>query len=110
MKNKQNIILLVLVVVLAFMPLVWQQGANFGGSDDKAKDMISEISPSYQPWFSNIWEPPSDEIESFLFALQAALGAGFLGYFFGYYRGRKKEKATGCPISLSASQTNHVKI
>ncbi len=37
----------------------------------------------YEPWFSNIWEPPSGEIESMLFALQAALGAGFIGYFFG---------------------------
>lgn len=92
MISKQTAILLILVIMLAFMPLVWQQGAEFGGSDDKAKDMIGEISPAYHPWFANIWEPPSGEVESFLFALQAALGAGFVGYFFGYYRGRRIEK------------------
>ena len=29
------------------------------------------------------WEPPSGEIESLLFALQAAIGAGFIGYYVG---------------------------
>jgi len=31
-------------------------------------------------------------VESLLFALQAALGAGFIGYFFGTYRKRQKTK------------------
>jgi cobalt/nickel transport protein len=30
-----------------------------------------------------LWKPPSDEVESLLFSLQAALGAGFLGYVIG---------------------------
>ena len=37
-------------------------------------------------------EPPSGEIESLLFALQAAIGAGFIGYFIGYTRGKSKQK------------------
>jgi cobalt/nickel transport protein len=37
-----------------------------------------------------LYEPPSDEIESLLFALQAALGAGFIGYYIGYKRGKTK--------------------
>ena len=31
------------------------------------------------------------EIESLLFALQAAIGAIIIGYFFGYWRGQGKE-------------------
>ncbi len=30
-----------------------------------------------------LWEPPSGEIESLLFALQAAIGAGLVGFYFG---------------------------
>lgn len=90
--KKQNIILLILVVLLAAVPLCLQKDADFGGSDDKAKEMINEVNPGYQPWFSSLWEPPSSEVESFLFALQAGLGAGFIGYYFGYLRGRKSQE------------------
>ncbi|NLN22191.1 MAG: cobalt ABC transporter substrate-binding protein CbiN, partial [Syntrophomonadaceae bacterium] len=42
------------------------------------------------------WEPPSGEIESLLFALQAAIGAGFIGYYLGFVKGRKEsEKEKG---------------
>jgi cobalt/nickel transport protein len=41
---------------------------------------------TYEPWFQPLWEPPSGEIESLLFSLQAAIGAVIIGYFFGYYR------------------------
>lgn len=37
-----------------------------------------------------LYEPPSGEIESALFALQAALGAGVLAYYFGLRRGRRQ--------------------
>lgn len=89
MVNKQNILLLVLVVLLAFVPLILQKDADFGGADDQVKDVIAVVSPDYQPWFHFLWEPPSGEVESFLFALQAGIGAGFIGYFFGYQRGRR---------------------
>lgn len=89
MVNKQNIILLLLVVLLAAAPLIIQKDASFGGSDDQAQEAIASVNPDYKPWMSSIWEPPSGETESFLFALQAAIGAGFIGYFFGYCRGRK---------------------
>lgn len=93
MKRYQNLLLIVAVIVLGVFPL-WsvqrpaagQNGediAIFGGSDDKAKEMIGEIDPSYQPWFSPIIEPASAEIASMLFALQAALGAGVIGYYLG---------------------------
>jgi cobalt/nickel transport protein len=87
MMKRENILLLGLVVLLAAFPLVMSSG-DFGGSDDKAKEMINEVNRDYQPWFSAFWEP-SSEVESFLFALQAAMGAGFIGYFFGRQQSKK---------------------
>ena len=100
MKRYQNILLIIAVVVLAVLPLVLvskpaagpdgQAVEIFTGADDKAKNMISEINPEYQPWFESLIEPASGEIASMLFALQAALGAGFIGYYIG--AGRMREK------------------
>lgn len=100
--KRQNLILLILAVLLAAFPLVLQAGAEFGGTDDKAKELISEISPNYQPWFEVLWEPPSGEVESFLFALQATLGAGFIGYFFGRYQGSRQLNTTRQPAQKVA--------
>ncbi len=86
----KNLLLLALVVALAVIPLFISKGADFGGADGKAEALISEINPGYTPWFESIWEPPSGEIESLLFAVQAALGAGVIGYCLGYFKGRKK--------------------
>ena len=88
--KKQNIILLILVILLAAVPLLLNKEGAFSGADDQAVDMIKDIRPGYEPWFKNIWEPPSSEVESFLFAVQAGIGAGFIGYFFGFYQGKRK--------------------
>lgn len=93
MSKSKNLMMLLMVIVLAIVPL-WvvekpeavpggEEVKIFGGADDKAKDMISEIAPDYKPWFEPLIEPASGEIASLLFALQAALGAGFIGYFLG---------------------------
>ena len=100
MKHRQNILLILGVVTLALLPL-WlvdrptagpdgEAVAIFGGSDDKAKDLIGEIRPDYQPWAKPLVEPASGEIASMLFALQAALGAGFIGYYLGVGVTREK--------------------
>ena len=86
--KKTNIILLLVGVVLIITPLLLNPGAEYGGADGQAQDLISEINPGYEPWFSSLYEPPSGEIESLLFSTQAALGAGIIGY----YLGSKKEK------------------
>ncbi|WP_062198062.1 energy-coupling factor ABC transporter substrate-binding protein [Massilibacterium senegalense] len=86
---KKNTWLLLGVVALILIPLIINSGAEFGGADGEAKEAITEVQPNYEPWFSSIWEPPSGEIESLLFALQAAIGAGFIAYFFGYAKGKK---------------------
>lgn len=100
MKRHQNLLLLIAVVLLAALPLWLVQkpapGADgkaveiFAGADDKAKDLIGDIAPDYRQWFEPLIEPASGEIASLLFALQAALGAGFIGYYLGASVTREK--------------------
>jgi cobalt/nickel transport protein len=87
---KKNLVLVVLIIILASVSLLVNSGAEFSGADGKAEEIISQVNPGYEPWFDPIWEPPSGEIESLLFALQAALGSGFICFFFGYGIGRKR--------------------
>lgn len=92
-RKNLNIILLVLVAIIAIAPMVMYSGLGedegyFGGADSAASEFIEEN--GYEPWFSSFWEPPSGEIESLLFALQAAIGAIIIGYFIGYWRGSSK--------------------
>lgn len=93
MKKYENLLLILLVVAIAAFPLIWNGGAEFGGADDQVKDVVAAINPEYTPWFSAIWTPPSTEVESFLFALQAGIGAAFIGYWVGYQRGRRTSRA-----------------
>jgi cobalt/nickel transport protein len=83
-------LLLALVIVLAIVPLFMHPGSEFGGADGMAEETILEISPDVEPWFEPLWEPPGGETESLLFGLQAALGAGVIGYFFGVKRGERQ--------------------
>ena len=82
--------LLAIVVLLAIIPLFIQKVLNLVVLME-AEAAIGEINAEYEPWFESLWEPPSGEIESLLFVLQAAIGAGFIGYFIGYMRGKHKE-------------------
>lgn len=88
----KNLVLLVLALALIFLPLALQREAGFEGADGQAEKIIAEIKPGYLPWLESVWEPPSAEVESFLFALQAAVGSGILCYYLGYQRGRRKER------------------
>ncbi|SDN27262.1 cobalt/nickel transport protein [Streptomyces sp. cf386] len=92
--TKINVLLLLVVAALAVLPLALGLGDHkeepFTGSDGEAETAITEIKPDYEPWFSPLYEPPSGEIESALFSLQAALGAGVLAYYFGLHRGRRQ--------------------
>ena len=93
--DKKPIILLALVAILVIIPFALYSGLGedegyFSGADGAAGEAIEET--GYEPWFSSIWEPPSGEIESLLFALQAAIGALIIGYAFGYWRGQSKKE------------------
>lgn len=57
--------------------------AMFGGADERAQQAIGSIAPAYKPWFAPVFEPASGEIASLLFALQAAVGAGVIGFWLG---------------------------
>lgn len=88
--SKKNLWLILIAVVIVLVPLIFMGGSEFGGADDQAEDVIGEIDPDYEPWFESLWEPPSGEIESLLFSLQVAIGAGAMGYIFGMMKGKKK--------------------
>ncbi|NTU93014.1 MAG: energy-coupling factor ABC transporter substrate-binding protein [Chlorobiaceae bacterium] len=91
----KNLLLAVMVVALAVVPLMTLKHAEFGGSDDQAEQAITQLHPEYKPWFTPFWEPPGGEVESLLFALQAAIGAGVLGYGLGFLRGKDESADAG---------------
>lgn len=99
MKTQQNQwptgLLLLAVIGLTVFPLITVKDSEFGGADGKAEEVITELHPQYEPWFEPILQPPGGETEGLLFALQAALGAGILGYGIGWYRGRSQANHSG---------------
>jgi cobalt/nickel transport protein len=108
-----NVLLVLAVVLIAALPVVLGMGDHkaepFTGADAEAEVAITEIDPDYRPWFSPLYEPPSGEIESGLFALQAAVGAGFVAYCLGLWRGRRQGEARaaadGAASGASASSS-----
>lgn len=86
-----NLALVVAIVVIVGAAFVVAGGSEFGGSDGAATDAITTGSPQYQPWFSSLWAPEV-QVESGLFALQAALGAGVLGFILGSLRERGRSR------------------
>ncbi|MCX6675234.1 MAG: energy-coupling factor ABC transporter substrate-binding protein [Methanothrix sp.] len=96
MKIKLELLTLGVIVlfIAAFAYVSSTQNHEWSGADGQAKDVISDLTGgTYIPWFQSIYQPPSGEIESLLFALQAAVGSLIIGYFLGYYRAMAKIKA-----------------
>ena len=98
------------VVVLAVFPLAIGAGAGmeepFAGADGQAESLVGELNPDYEPWLSPLIELPSGEVESGLFALQAAIGAGVIGYVLGVARTRSRHtaQATTAPDTPDGSR------
>jgi len=95
LKYRLEIIFIVFIVAFAALFLYEQNAqtqAKWEGSDDQGSAAIEAT--GYTPWIQPLWTPPSTEVESLLFAIQAGLGAFVIGYFFGYYRGQRE-----CPKS-----------
>ncbi len=89
---------IVLAIVALFAAIFVYQSTTgvheWAGADDQSENVISELTGgAYEPWSSPVWEPPSSEIESLLFALQAAIGSLVIGYFLGYYRAMRKMRS-----------------
>lgn len=103
MKSRwQNVLLLSAVIVLITWPLLTVRAPDvspgsepaeiFAGADSQAEGVIRQLAPDYRPWAAPLMEPPSSEIETLLFALQAVLGAGFIGYYIGVKRERSRAR------------------
>ncbi len=99
---RNNRIVLALAGAIVLLPLVLpgMRDAEFGGADGHASDAVSSTVENFEPWFEPLWEPPSGEVESLLFALQAALGAGVLGYYFGRRRSEGEGSASEADARL----------
>lgn len=83
------ILLAATAVAVIAAPLVMLRGARFGGADEQARAVIEKTRPQYRPWMEPLWRPPGPEMETLIFSLQAAAGAGVVGYAIGYFRGRR---------------------
>lgn len=86
----KNILLAVCVLILVAVPLFFVKG-EFAGADDRSTQGILSIDPNYKPWFHSVFEPKSAEVESFLFAAQAAIGSGIVCFYLGYKKGQQKK-------------------
>lgn len=99
MKFRYTLEVLTIIAIVAFCAVFLftsstKGEAEFVGSDNAGSGLIAELSgksvESFQPLIPQ-WEPPSGEIESCLFALQAAIGGILVGGVFGYWLGQKKQ-------------------
>lgn len=85
-------IALVVVFAISFVTggLRTDPEERFAGTDALATAAIQESNPDYQPWFTPLFQPESGEVESGLFALQAAIGGAVLGFAVGGLWGRRR--------------------
>jgi len=102
MLRKYRFEILAVVAVLVFCALFLfassRMGkAEFTGSDTAGSREISGITgipeEEYRPLIGQ-WVPPGPGIESALFALQAAIGGGIVGWVFWYWRGLKAREGS----------------
>jgi len=116
-----DLALLVLIVAIFAVPLALRlntggqpAGESYAGSDSSAATRVEEIDPDYHVWFTPFFEPSSGEVESGLFALQAAVGAGILGFALGRLsagRGNRRgtreteDQATGSGVGAAPVTT-----
>ncbi len=89
---QKNLILGLIAVVVVVVPLMVLTNTEFGGADGAAMDLVGEINADYKPWAEPLISPPGSETESLLFALQAAIGAGIVGFGFGRLSAKVKGK------------------
>jgi cobalt/nickel transport protein len=101
MAFKYRLEILSILAILSFCALFLytssiMSDAAFAGSDTVGSSQIAEMTGKAEEEYVPLiwqWVPPSGEIESALFALQAAIGGLMVGWVFGYWKGQKKKPA-----------------
>ena len=99
--NRWGIIAGLVALVLLFCIPFYTAPAEseFGGTDSTVTKILK--GKDVEPWFEPIAPPAGDEVESGLFAMQAALGSGIMFYCLGRMAGRRKaEKEAGRSASV----------
>jgi len=91
MDNKMVYIAGFAVVFVMCLGIFVLTDGEWGGSDDSGGDVAKEhgIVPWLTDWIDAIYGELPGEIESLLFAIQAAIGAIIIGYFIGSARSKK---------------------
>ena len=79
-------------VILSMAPVLIYQGKEFKATDTINITAIEQVKPDYKPWFEPVIKPSGGEIETFLFATQAAIGSGVVCYILGLYKGRTERR------------------
>lgn len=88
-------LIVVLITGLVVVPFLLNGDAMFLGTDDSARLVITQIAPGTTPWARPLWSPPSEQVESLLFGLQAFLGGAMLVYIFEFRR--RRPRSCGVP-------------
>jgi cobalt/nickel transport protein len=100
-RYKLEILTIVTIIVFCVLFLYTSslmRDAEFAGSDTRGSSQIAEMTGRAEEDFQPLiwqWAPPSGEIESGLFAFQAAIGGILVGWVFGYWKGQKNMKTRG---------------
>lgn len=88
---KSGILVASVAALITFSLVAFKKSPNNptpAGTDDQATTAIMTLAPDYKPWFKSVYTTSTPGADTLLFALQAAIGAGFIGYYVGYARGR----------------------
>ncbi|KJU84059.1 Cobalt transport protein CbiN [Candidatus Magnetobacterium bavaricum] len=92
----KNIALLLLCIAIVVIPRFIHTNAEFKGTDNLATEAIGDIRADYLPWIHPLWSPP-EKAEAMIFAMQAAVGMGFIVFYFAYKRATRLKSAKGAP-------------
>ncbi|MDD1660298.1 MAG: cobalt transport protein CbiN [Methanomicrobiales archaeon] len=99
MLRRYRLEVIALFAIVAFIGLFllttsFAPDAEFAGADTAGSAQVAALTGRSAEEFTPLvpqWEPPSGEIESALFALQAAGGGLVAGYIFGRWKGEAKK-------------------
>lgn len=99
-----TIALVVALLAILIVPLVIHGlDSEFAGTDSAATETVE--GSGYRPWFEFRLLPESTELESGIFALQAGLGFGVLGYALGVLNERRRNRNTAATDQTGTDDT-----